>query len=268
MGAERLAILSGSGALPRLLQAANPSAFVVTFKGIEAEVVGYGASFEKMGALFDTLRQEGVTQVVFAGSMARPALNPMRFDSKMLRLAPRLMAAMNLGDDGLLSTVIDVFEGEGFAVIGAHQAAPQLIAKAGLIAGPRPKKAILADAARALDILTTLAPLDVGQGCVVSGGLCLGIETLQGTDALLGFVAQTPAHLRRGGGGVFYKAPKAGQELRVDMPAIGVGTVELAHEAGLDGIVIAAQKVLLLDRPALEMAIQKTGMFLLAQEVA
>lgn len=268
MAAERLAILSGSGALPSLLLAANPSAFVVTFKGVAADVSGYAASFEKLGALFDTLRNEGVTQVVFAGSMARPALNPMRFDSKMLRLAPRLLAAMKLGDDGLLATVIEVFEGEGFAVIGAHQAAPTLTAKAGLIAGPRPKKPQLADAARALQILTTLGPLDIGQGCVVSGGLCLGIETLQGTDALLGFVAQTPAHLRRGGGGVLFKAPKIGQELRVDMPAIGVETVRAAKAAGLDGIVIAAQKVLLLDRPAIEIAVQEAGLFLLAQEVA
>lgn len=268
MGAHRLAILSGSGVLPRLLLAANPSAFVVTFKGVTADVSGHAASFEKMGALFDTLRNEGVTQVVFAGSMARPALNPMRFDSKMLRLAPRLMAAMKQGDDGLLSTVIEIFEAEGFAVIGAHQAAPALTVRAGLIAGSRPKKPALADAARALDILTTLAPLDIGQGCVVSGGLCLGIETLQGTDALLRFVGETPTHLRRGGGGVLFKAPKSDQELRVDMPAIGVETVRAANAAGLDGIVIAAQKVLLLDRPAIETAVNTAGMFLLAQEVA
>ena len=117
----------------------------------------------------------------------------------------------------------------------------------GLITGPTPSDQNLADAARGAQILTTLAPLDLGQGCVVASGLCLGIETLQGTDALLDFVAQTPAHLHRTAG-VFIKAPKVGQDLRVDMPAIGPETVKHVAEAGLAGIALAAERVLILDR--------------------
>ncbi|MDO6646773.1 LpxI family protein, partial [Acinetobacter guillouiae] len=84
------------------------------------------------------------------------------------------------------------------------------------------------------DILLALSPLDVGQGAVVAGGLVLGIETLQGTDALLRFVGDTPAPLRRCQGGVLVKAPKRGQDLRVDMPAIGPDTVRNAAAAGLE----------------------------------
>ena len=116
-------------------------------------------------------------------------------------------------------------------------------------------------------ILGALAPVDVGQGCVVAGGLCLGIETLQGTDALLRFVAATPEALRGDRRGVLVKRPKDGQDLRVDMPAIGPATVQAAAEAGLEGIAIEAGRVLLIDRPALVEACEATGLFLLAEAV-
>ncbi|MEP2784162.1 MAG: UDP-2,3-diacylglucosamine diphosphatase LpxI [Pseudoruegeria sp.] len=268
MGQGRVAILAGRGALPRLIQQANPDAFVVTFKGVEAGISGHAATFEKLGGLFETLKRQRVTRVVFAGSMSRPALNPVRFDSKMIRLAPKLLTAMKQGDDTLLRTVVSVFEDAGFTVIGAHQAAPDLTAAAGLIAGPKPKKQHLVDACRAVDILTTTSTLDLGQACVVGQGLCYGVETIQGTDALLDFVKRTPQHLRRDDGGILFKAPKKGQELRVDMPAIGADTMRNAAEAGLSGVVIEANKVLLLDRPAIEKIAVEEGIFLLAQEVA
>ena len=116
-----------------------------------------------------------------------------------------------------------------------------------------------------MDILLALSPLDVGQGAVVAGGLCLGIETLQGTDALLRFVAETPEHLQRGAGGVLVKAPKRGQDLRVDMPAVGPDTVRNAARAGLDGIVVSAGKVVLIDRDATRAALEETGLFLFAR---
>ncbi|SLN33895.1 hypothetical protein PSA7680_01605 [Pseudoruegeria aquimaris] len=266
--AGRLAILAGSGALPGLVLAANPGALVVTFRGVEADVAGVEASFEKLGGLFRLLRAEGVERVCLAGAMQRPALSPIRFDTKMIALAPRLLKAMNGGDDSLLSLVVRIFEDEGFTVVGAHELVPGLTPERGLLIGAKPGKADLADAARAAAIHAALAPVDVGQGCVVAGGLCLGIETVQGTDALLEFVARTPEHLRRGAKGVFYKAPKAGQELRVDMPGIGVETVRRAAEAGLAGIFVPPGGVLLLDRPAITAEIAARGLFLAAWEGA
>ena len=113
-----------------------------------------------------------------------------------------------------------------------------------------------------MDILLALSPLDVGQGTVVAGGLCLGIETLQGTDALLRFVGETPGHLRRGSGGVLVKAPKRGQDLRVDMPVVGPDTVRNAAAAGLEGIFASAGKVLIVEQDATRAALAETGLFL------
>jgi DUF1009 family protein len=81
----------------------------------------------------------------------------------------------------------------------------------------------------------------------VAGGLCLGIETQQGTEAMLRFVAKTRAPLRPGRGGVLVKRSKPGQDPRVDMPTIGPETIDQAIAAGLVGIEVQAGGVLMLD---------------------
>lgn len=267
---KTLAILAGYGALPQNLAAANPDALFVSFEGVEIEVPNqphFAASFNKFGALFDALRDAGITTVTFAGAMTRPALNPAEFDAQTMALAPRLMTAMAGGDDGLLREIIAVFEAEGFQVKGAHQVLPDLVAKAGLLAGNDPADTEMNDAKRGMEILNALSAVDVGQGVVVAAGLCLGVETLQGTDAMLKFVASTPENLRRnqaGARGVFVKAAKTDQDLRIDMPAIGPDTVASVAEAGLAGIVVSAGSVMIVERDETLKAVAAAGLFLLA----
>ena len=264
----RLGILAGQGALPQMIAAAHPDALFMHFDGVAVELPdneSVAASFEKFGALFDALRAGEVGEVVFAGGLARPALNPANFDAKMMQLAPGFMAAMQGGDDGLLRAVIAAFEAEGFTVRGAHELVDGLTASPGLLAGPEPGEIDLADMARARAILAALGPLDVGQGVVVADGQALGVETAQGTDAMLRFVAETPEALRQRARGVFVKAPKPGQDLRIDMPAVGPGTVAAVAKAGLAGIVITAGEVLVLEREASLRAAEEAGVFLLAE---
>ncbi|SFK64940.1 LpxI family protein [Shimia haliotis] len=264
----KLAILSGGGALPVMIAQAHPEAVRIVFEGVAHEMPEPVElhSIAKMGAIWQALKDAGVDRVVFAGGLGRPALNPADMDAGMMSIAPRLLTAMQQGDDALLRLIIAVFEEQGFAVVGAHEVLPDLCAPEGIFAGPEPDDVALNDAEKAKEVLDALAPVDVGQGAIVAAGLCLGIETLQGTDALLGFVAQTPDRLRRGKG-VLVKAPKAGQDLRVDMPAIGPETVRNAAAAGLAGIVVSAGNVVLIDQPALKEALDETGLFLLGQVI-
>ncbi len=265
---SRLAILCGGGALPVMLSQAREDAICVVFEGVAHALTGDFQThrFEKMGGLFDALHRQGVTQVVMAGGLGRPALNPAEFDAGMMAVAPRLLPALQGGDDAILRLIISVFEEQGFEVIGAHTLLPDLCVGEGVLAGPEPSAQALKDASRAADILLALSPLDVGQGAVVAAGLCLGIETLQGTDAMLGFVSETQDSLRRGKG-VFLKAPKRGQDLRVDMPAIGPDTVYAAAKAGVEGIVVSAGNVVLLEREKTLRAVADTGLFLLGRVV-
>ncbi len=266
----RLAILACDGALPVRLAEAHPDAMIVTLRGIRSQLSDRSDEheLEKIGGLFAAMKAAGVDRMVFAGSLARPPIDPARFDEGMMRIAPRLMAAIPQGDDALLRTVIGVFEEQGFTVLGAHELLPELVAAPGFSHGPDPGDNALRDAARAGEILATLGPLDLGQGCVVEAGHCLGIETLQGTDALLRFVAATDPVLRGTGKGVFVKAPKAGQDLRIDMPVIGPGTIDRVVEAGLAGIVIAPGQVMILDRDEVMRRASEAGVFVLAKASA
>ena len=265
---DRLAILACSGALPALIAEAYPGAIRIGFAGVPNRLEGAREHrFEKLGAMFNALRDEGVGKVVLAGSLARPNLDPREFDAATMTIAPRLTAAMAGGDDELLREVIAIFEEQGLVVCGAHELLPELVADAELQVGPAPSGAELKDAGRAVDILSALAPVDVGQGCVVAGGQCLGIETVQGTDALLEFVFNTPPSLRRGQRGVYVKAAKAGQDLRVDMPAIGPSTIRAVAAAGLAGALIEPGRVMMLDRQKTFDAVKETGIFLSALRV-
>ncbi len=265
--AGRLAILACDGVLPVAIAQAYPEALIITLTGVPHL---FGADTEEfpiehLGGIFARLQEAQVDRLVFAGSLSRPAMDPGKFDAAMTAAAPRLLAAMQGGDDTLLTQVIELFEENDVSVVGAHELLPTLTAEDGLQVGPAPSADDRADVARARGILDALSPLDVGQGCAVAGGQCLGIETVQGTDALLRYVAETPAKFRRGQRGVYVKAAKKGQDLRIDMPAIGPETIVSVARAGLAGLMIEARRVMILEREKTLQAVEENGIFLTAQ---
>jgi DUF1009 family protein len=275
--ADGLAIVAGRGDLPRLIaedcaRRGRPYR-VVVFEGVPLDwLAGHPvlrATFEKPGRLFADLRAAGCRLVTFAGGMARPALRPLRFDLRMLRLAPRLLRGLRAGDDSTLRMIAGVFEAEGFAVRAPHEILPDLLAPAGVLGRVAPGARDREDARRAAEIVAALGAADVGQAAVVAQGICLGLESIQGTDALLDFVARTGAGFRpdpKGPRGVLFKAPKPGQDLRLDLPAIGPGTLERAAAAGLAGVAVQAGGVMILDYAATVAAADAAGLFLWGRE--
>jgi DUF1009 family protein len=262
----KLAILSGAGQLPVMIKQAHPDAHVVGFEGMPTELADVAQlhRFERLGALFADLRDCSVTHIVMAGAMSRLDFAPDLLDAYTRSALPALMAAMAHGDDHLLRHLIALIEGQGFSVIGAHSLL-SLTQPAGVLAGQVPAD-VERDIARADQVLKTLSPLDVGQGVVVENGLVLGIETLQGTDALLSFVAATAPNLRGPIGGVFVKRPKAGQDLRVDMPTIGPNTIDLVAQAGLSGIVISPDACVVVDAQQTIERANRQSIFIAAAE--
>jgi DUF1009 family protein len=191
--------------------------------------------------------------------MARPKVNPVLLDRHALRLA----MSMSKGDDALLREVLAVFSDQDFAIKSAVDICPDLVLPKGTIWGAKPSKQDDKDAARALEVLDALSPLDVGQGAVCAGGMILGVETLQGTDSMLNYVNATPDHLRRAKG-VFVKSPKHNQDLRIDMPTIGPKTIESVINAGLAGLVIPSGTVIVLERALIKSRVEEAGIFLKA----
>lgn len=273
--ADGLAIVAGRGDLPRLIAedcAARGAPYrVVVLGGLELPWLDgrpvIRGPFEKPGRLFAALRSAGCRTVTFAGGIVRPKLRPLAFDLTMLRLAPRVMRGLASGDDRTLRVVAAIFEAEGFEVRAPHEILTDLVVSAGVLTRARPGDADRRDAARGAAIVAAMGAADVGQATVVAGGICLGVESVQGTDVLLDFVARTAGPVRPAGTrGVLFKAPKPGQDRRMDLPAIGPGTVAGAARAGLSGVAIEADGVMVLDAAATVAAADAAGLFLWARE--
>ena len=123
----------------------------------------------------------------------------------------------------------------------------------------RPDREAERDIARGLEIARSVGNLDVGQAVVVQQSLVLGVEAIEGTDALL----ERCGELKRSGpGGVLVKIRKARQDRRIDLPTIGVATVQMAAAAGLRGIAVEAGATLLVNREAVVAAADKARLFL------
>lgn len=266
----RTAIIAGEGRLPAALAAgmAEPP-LVAALDGFAPEGLTVDLRFrvERLVPFLRALERDGVGQVIFAGAVTRPRLDPALLDEATASLLPRLMAAMAQGDDATLRVVIEIFEEFGFSVVGVDQVAPALLPGAGVLAGSLTLRDET-DVARAAAIVAALGAVDVGQGAVVAQGLCLGVEALPGTDALLEAVAGLKPGLRPDparGRGVFYKAAKPGQDRRIDLPTIGPETLRGVAAAGLGGVAVQAGSVICLDLAEMRRLAGELGLFLWAR---
>lgn len=263
---SRTAIIAGQGALAPAIAARLERPVVAALDGFSPPMPHESFRLERLVPFFDWLAEQGVDRVTFAGAVRRPRLDPEAFDPRTASLVPRILTAMQSGDDAALREVIALFEEAGFTVAGTEEIAPDLVPGAGILVG-EPTAADIADADRAAKIVEGLGALDLGQGAVVAQGLCLAVETLPGTGAMLDFVAAHRDMRPRPNGprGVFWKAPKPGQDRRIDLPAIGPETVDQVARAGLAGIAWQAGGVILLEsEDAVERA-RAAGVFLWAR---
>lgn len=222
-------------------------------------------AFERLVPFLRALNDRGIEQVVLAGAIHRPTLDPSLVDRETALLVPGFVQAMQGGDDAALRWIIALFEEFDLAVVGLADVAPALLCPEGVLTPRAPTTAERADAARGRAILAALDPVDVGQGCVVAQGLCLGIEALYGTDALLRGIAANRPQRAPHTGGVFIKRAKSGQDLRADLPTIGPETIRLLVDAGVMGLCLHAGHVVMLDKDAVLAAAAESGLTLWAE---
>ena len=221
-------------------------------------------SVGQIGKATRLLRSEGCRDLIFIGSLARPALSDIRLDWGTLRVMSMIVAAFRGGDDHLLSGIGRIFEQDGFRMVGVKDAAPDLLMPGGCITRAAPDAAAEADIARGREVLAALSPFDIGQAAVVIDGHVVAVEDIEGTDGLLARVARLRKEGRfraKPGRGVLVKMPKSGQDLRYDLPTVGPRTVEGVTGAGLGGIAVAAENTIAAEPQAMIEAADRAGLF-------
>lgn len=265
---RKLAVLAGRGLLPAaVIKAATGSGrevFVLGFEGATdpALIAGHDHAWVKLGAVGQTIKllhQASVDDVVLIGAIDRPSLSELKLDFRGVQLLAKLGLKASKGDDHLLSTIVREFEDEGFRVVGADEIIRPMLAPNGPITKALPGEQARLDIELGFRAAMRIGELDIGQAVVVQEGRVLGVEAVEGTDALL---ARTGALKTDGPGGVLVKVKKPGQDRRADLPAIGDRTVAGAIDAGLEGIAVHAGHCLLVNRPAMIDAADQVGLFI------
>jgi DUF1009 family protein len=271
---DTLGIIAGGGELPlaiaRAAQRDGRAVFVLALEGMAsvADVAAFPHAFVSLGELgkaIKLLKGAGCSEVTLAGKVARPEFSKLKLDARGALALPRVMAAAVKGDDALLRSLLAIFEKEGLRVVGSADAAGGLLAPFGALGRLEPKQDDDGDILHAIRVVAAMGALDIGQGAVVCQGLVLAVEAAEGTDAMLARVAALPQALRgtpEHRKGVLVKAAKPHQERRVDLPVIGVHTVELAAAAGLSGIAVEGEAALIMNRARVVETAERCGIFL------
>ena len=270
----RLGIIAGGGDLP--VEIANAMAgmnpFIVRVKGFGTDSFEGFESVEKsigqIGGILKALKTAGCDALCFAGYVTRPDIKDLQMDARGLVLVPKALAAGRKGDDAILRVVIEEFEQAGLTVIGANEVLKSLAPDAGQLTVTSPSQGDRADITKALLTARHMGEIDIGQAAVIAHGVVLAVEAQEGTNAMLDRITELPAHLRGAAGerlGVLAKTPKPIQERRIDLPTIGLETVERCDRAGLAGIALEAGGALIVNREAVVAALDAAGMFLIIE---
>ncbi|MGR3497177.1 LpxI family protein [Citreimonas sp.] len=286
-----LALICGAGALPAHVAAALEAPPVVcALQGFAPDDLTPEITFriETLGSLIAWLKARGVTALCLCGHIRRPQIDIATLDAATAPLVPRLKQATELGDDGALRVVLALFAEAGFEILAAHEAAPDLLPPPGVPTRAQPPEGVR-DAAQAGDAeIARLAAADAGQACVIRDGRVIASEGPDGTDAMLAGLTRPEADdpFSRAVDRVddvlgqaadwlsnaspapafLFKAPKPGQDRRVDLPVIGPGTAAALARSGLSGAVIEAGGVMVLDRARTIADFDAAGLFLWVRE--
>jgi len=199
----------------------------------------------EVGKAIEAMQAAGVKRVVFVGSLYKPDILKVKVDWLGAKLLASMVKEKFFGDNALLASVTKFLEAQGFTVIGIHEILKHLLVEAGIFTKLKPKLQDKNDIELAIKIVSQLGMLDIGQAAIVQNGVVLGVEAIEGTDSLI----KRCGELKRSEtGGVLVKFSKSKQELRMDLPTIGMQTIKNIQQAGFKGIIIEAKKAIFLDQ--------------------
>jgi DUF1009 family protein len=274
---KKVGLIAGGGQLPHTVIAGATEqgipVFLAALTGFASpddfDTPGKSFGIAEFGGLIKAFKAEKCSHVCFAGTVTRPEFKSLKPDMGTLKRMPGALNAAAKGDDALLSYIVKNIEDEGFEVIAPQDLCASALIEAGPLGSIKPNEKHKTDIDKALMIAGVIGEQDIGQGAVVCNGLVLAVEAQEGTDEMLRRVADLQPELRGtrdARAGVLAKRLKPGQESRVDLPTIGVNTVELAAAAGLAGIVLKAGRAFVMDKQAVRDLADQYGLFIIGQK--
>jgi len=270
----RIGLLAGSGRFPILFaEAARRQGLEVACVGIRHEAPDVLRelchSFEvvgvtKLGGMIRSFQRRGASRVVMAGKVTKSV---MYTPGRILQLWPDLRMArfwyrnlLDKRDDSILLGVIAEFAKDGMTFASALDYCPELLVKQGTLTRRRPTAAELKDVAFGWTLAKEMGRLDVGQSVAIKESAAVAVEAIEGTDRCI----ERAGQLCRAGGWTLVKVAKPQQDMRFDVPTIGLTTIENLHKAGAKVLAIEAGKTIVIDQPDVVALADRLGLSIVA----
>ncbi|MFY9287922.1 MAG: UDP-2,3-diacylglucosamine diphosphatase LpxI [Alphaproteobacteria bacterium] len=267
--APKLGIIAGGGAAPRYLieacQKTGRPFHVVCLEGqadkdLAQDVPHLWLPLGAATKLKELADAEQIKEIVMIGRVRRPSLLEIKPDWLALKVLTKIGMNM-LGDDALLRAIGTAMEEEaGVKVIAIQDVFKDLLTPEGQLGSVAIDEEAQKDITRGIDVAKALGRLDVGQSVIVQQGMVLGVEAIEGTDAL---IKRAAGLKREGTGSILVKIAKPQQDNRYDLPTIGPDTIAAMAEAGVRGVVLEAKRSLLIEREKTIAAADAAGIFIM-----
>lgn len=275
---ERIGLIAGNGSFPLLvLDAARAQGFDVIVAAIKEEaspeIDQHGAtavhwvSLGELSRLIETFQREGVHRAVMAGQVKHKQIfSSIRPDWKLAKL---LLSLGTRNTDSLLGAVARTLAEEGITLENSTSFLEPLLAKTGILTQRAPTPQEKKDIEYGRAVARQLAQYDIGQTVVVAESACVAVEAMEGTDAAIGRAGEIMRSLAGDASTLgreltVVKIAKPNQDMRFDVPVIGVKTVEVMRQAGATCLALDAGKCLLLDGNAIIVAADSVGITIVA----
>jgi len=220
----------------------------------------FSVSIGQFGKIINILKQNKCKKVLFAGKVKKPNFSKLKLDFKGIYYISRLIKKSKKGDAAIIKEIISIFKKEGITTIDSTALTPELNLSKGSYSKFKPNKKDKFDIKKALNVLKKINPYDYTQGAVSRDGLVF-LEKKDGTKKMLQKI-----HKKKNiNNGVLVKFPKKKQDLRVDLPTVGLDTLKQCKASGVKGIVLKHKKNIFLDKKKSIRYANKNQIFILVK---
>ena len=270
---NRIAVISGEGNLPNqiikelILNNIDPIAFFPKNFNLSLpnNVKKIAFDLYNLENLIYALKSRAVKYLIFAGKITRYNDFDTSNNLKSIDLMKDYKIDLQNTDDKLLRSVGYFFEKHGFEILSIQNILPNFFLEKGIPSNRKPSIQDRKDIEKAINIHNLMSEADIGQSLVVVNGLCIGLETLPGTDAMIEFVKNFKIKnnfFKKLSGGILFKCLKKNQDVRFDFPVIGENTLLNIKRAELNGLALVENKLITLNKDKLIKIANKLDLFI------
>ena len=233
-----------SEAVLKKLKKLNKKYFIIDFSKnnkFKKDSNTHRISIGRFGKIISLIKEKKTKKVLFAGKITKPKFSTLRLDLKGVYYMPSIIKASKLGDAAIIKTIIKILDNEKIKVISSIFFNPELTVKSGNYTKLKPTMNDKISIKKGISYFNKLNSLDHVQGVIVKDNIILATEDKQGTKKML-------SKLNKKSKGILIKLPKKKQDLRMDLPTIGLQTLKDCKKYGLKGIVLKSEKNIFLDK--------------------